>query len=186
MKGVVFTEFFGMVGDVFSDDMVDDLIEATDPASGGAYTAVGTYDHGEIVAMVVELSARTGTPVPDLLQAFGRHLFRRFAELYPVFFAGVTDTFTFLDSIESVIHVEVRKLYPDAELPRFESRRPSTDEMVLVYRSPRHMHDLAAGLIAQCAEHFGEVVRVDPVAADDGAIEFRMARLGVAGAAAGG
>ena len=75
MKGVVFTEFFGMVGDVFSDDMVDDLIDATDPASGGAYTAVGTYDHGEIVAMVVELSARTGTPVPDLLQAFKREAF---------------------------------------------------------------------------------------------------------------
>ncbi|MFN8020186.1 MAG: heme NO-binding domain-containing protein [Acidimicrobiales bacterium] len=186
MKGVVFTEFFGMVAGLLGDDMVDDLVDATAPASGGAYTAVGTYDHREIVAMVAELSARTGTPVPDLLQAFGRHLFGRFADLYPVFFAGVTDCFEFLDSIETVIHVEVRKLYPDAELPRFESHRPDPGTMVLVYRSPRHLHDLAAGLIAACAEHFGQTITVDTEVADDGAIEFRMARIDVTSAAASG
>jgi hypothetical protein len=135
MKGVVFTEFFGMVEQVFSADMVDDLIEATEPPSGGAYTAVGTYDHAEIVAMVVELSARSGTPTDELLAAFGKHLFGRFHELYPVFFDGVPDAFSFLSSIEDVIHVEVRKLYPDAELPRFESWFPDEESMVLVYRS---------------------------------------------------
>ena len=160
MKGVVFTEFFGMVEQGFSADMVDDLIDATTPVSGGAYTAVGPYDHREIVAMVVELSARTGATVPDLLHAFGRHLFGRFRELYPAFFEGVPDSFSFLASIEDVIHVEVRKLYPDAELPRFESSFPSEDSMEFVYRSPRHFHDLAAGLIAGCIDHFGEDVQV--------------------------
>lgn len=174
MKGVVFTEFFGMVEQEFSADLVDDLIDATQPASGGAYTAVGTYDHREIVAMVVELSARSGTPVPDLLQAFGRYLFGRFHAMYPVFFEGVDGSFAFLDSIERVIHAEVRKLHPDAELPRFETELLGDDGMVLVYRSPRHMEDLAAGLIAGCAEHFGDEVHIDRATRDDGAVAFRL------------
>ncbi len=45
MKGVVFTEFIEMVEDQFSADMVDDIIDDAQPPSGGAYTAVGTYDH---------------------------------------------------------------------------------------------------------------------------------------------
>ena len=45
MKGIVFTEFLEMVEDKFSADMVDDIIDDCDLASGGAYTAVGTYPH---------------------------------------------------------------------------------------------------------------------------------------------
>lgn len=175
MKGVVFTEFFGMVEAAFSADMVDDLIDATEPPSGGAYTAVGTYDHTEIVAMVAELSRRTGTPIPDLLRAFGRHLFGRFHALYPVFFEGMDSTLAFLDSIEQVIHAEVRKLHPDAELPRFETEHRDDERMVLVYRSPRHMEDLAAGLIDGCAAHFGDTVEVVREHRDGGAVAFHLA-----------
>ena len=52
MKGIVFTEFLEMVEDRFSLDMVDDLIDDCDLPSGGVYTAVGTYSHEEIVALV--------------------------------------------------------------------------------------------------------------------------------------
>lgn len=45
MKGIVFTEFVDMVEAQFSADMVDDILDDAAPASGGAYTAVGTYDH---------------------------------------------------------------------------------------------------------------------------------------------
>lgn len=182
MKGVVFTEFFGMVEAQFSADMVDDLIDATEPASGGAYTAVGTYDHGEIVAMVIELARRSGTPVPDLLHAFGRHLFGRFHALHPVFFEGVTSAFAFLDSIERVIHAEVLKLHPDAELPSFHTEALDDERMVLVYRSPRQMDDLAAGLVAGCAAHFGEGLRVERERRADGAVAFHLTREPAIGA----
>ena len=177
MKGVVFTEFLGLVEEAFSADMVDDLIDATSPPSGGAYTAVGTYDHAEIVAMVVALSARSGIAVPDLLATFGRHLGGRFHELYPVFFERASDIFSFLSSIDDVIHAEVRKLYPDAELPQFEDRMLDDDVMELVYRSPRRMDDLAVGLIERCAEIFGEWVAVERSARPDGAVAFVVRRV---------
>ena len=55
MKGVIFTEFLGFIEQSFGLPMADHLITATKPESGGAYTSVGTYDSGELVAMVVEL-----------------------------------------------------------------------------------------------------------------------------------
>ena len=117
MKGVVFTEFLEMVEAKWSLEMVDQLIERAKPPSGGVYTAVGTYAPAEMVALVSALSEATDMPIPDLLKAFGGHLFGTFARNYPQFLEGRDTSFAFLESVESVIHVEVRKLYPDAELP---------------------------------------------------------------------
>src|SRR6266540_2882152 len=120
MKGMIFTEFLEMVEDHFSPEVADRIIEACHLPSGGAYTAVGTYDHHEMVQLVTELSRESGIAVPALLHLFGKHLFGRFVANYPQFFEGIDSAFDFLEKIHSYIHVEVRKLYPDAELPSFE------------------------------------------------------------------
>lgn len=156
MKGVVFTEFLDLVADLYSPDMVDDIIDDAMLPSDGAYTATGTYPHEEIVALVLALSRRSGIAVPDLLRIYGEHLFGIFVRGYPGFFVGITDAFDFLAGIEDVIHTEVRKLYPDAELPRFEVERRNNDqELVLIYDSRRHFEDLAEGLMNGCVAYFG-------------------------------
>ncbi len=154
MKGIVFTEFLEMVEQTFGADMVDDIIEGASLPSGGAYTAVGTYDFREILALVTTLSAKTGIPVPQLVHAYGKYLFGRFVVGFPQFFRGVPDALSFLSSIEKYIHVEVRKLYPEAELPSFDADRRAPDTLLLTYRSTRPFADLAAGLIEGCLEHY--------------------------------
>lgn len=176
MKGVIFTEFLGMVADRFSEDMVDDIIEASDLPSGGAYTAVGIYDHGEIVSLVGALSDRSGTPVADLVKAFGQHLFGRLSVLHPEFVVGIDDAMDFLERVDKVIHVEVLKLYPDAMLPRFDTRREG-DRLQMIYRSPRGMEDLAEGLIHGCLGHFGQELRMERHKRPDGSTEFNLERL---------
>lgn len=155
MKGIVFTEFIEMVEQKFSPETADRLLDECDLASGGAYTSVGTYDHREIVSMVVKLSEISDLPVPVLIKAFGYHLFERFVSLYPSFFLGIASAMEFLARIEDIIHAEVRKLYPDAELPRFDVERRDADTLVLTYHSERHLGDLAEGLIESCIHHFG-------------------------------
>jgi len=156
MKGVVFTEFLEMVSSMFGEDMADDIIDDSNLPSGGAYTQVGTYDHTEIVALVSALSVRTETPVPTLLKVYGKHLFGRFSALYPVFFETPQTAFDFLSGIENYIHVEVRKLYPDAELPTFDIARDGNNKLTMIYRSGRHFEDLAEGLIEGCLEYYKE------------------------------
>ncbi len=160
MKGMVFTEFIEMVEEVFSPEVADNIVTKADLPSGGVYTAVGTYDHEEMVALVKNLSAETNTPIPDLLQAFGKYLFGRFASGYPQFFEGKSNAIEFLSGVDNYIHVEVRKLYPDAELPGFEYERPNEDTLIMTYRSARPFADLAEGLIRGCFEHFGEQVDI--------------------------
>ena len=173
MKGMVFTEFLEMVEAKFSADMVDDIIEDSNLPNGGAYTAVGTYDHNELVQMVVALSKRTDIPAPDLVQVFGEHLFGRFNALYPSFFAGVNSALDFLEGIETVIHTEVRKLYPDAQLPQFDCTR-SEDGLKMLYSSPRHFGDLAEGLIKGAVAHFGGGIAVTRHPQPNGDIVFDM------------
>ncbi|MES3014423.1 MAG: heme NO-binding domain-containing protein [Pseudomonadota bacterium] len=170
MKGVVFTEFLDFVAKHHGEDMVDDIIDAGQLPSGGAYTAVGTYDHAEIVTLCSALAERTGTPVADLVRSFGTHLSATFARGYPAFFERSANFFDFLESIEAHIHVEVRKLYPDAELPSFRIEQRSATRLVMVYRSPRRMGDLAEGLILGSAGRFGVEARVrtEPIADSNG------------------
>jgi len=156
MLGIVFSEFLEMVEDNFGADMADDIIDDTNPASGGAYTTVGKYDHTEIVALVVALSKRTETPVDDLVRFFGSHLLGRFAERYPDFFNSKSNLFDFLESVDGYIHVEVLKLYPDAELPKFVSERKGENTLVLTYTSSRPFGNLAYGLIDGTMKHYNQ------------------------------
>ncbi|MDP5170181.1 MAG: heme NO-binding domain-containing protein [Bacteroidia bacterium] len=154
MKGIVFTEFLEMVEEKFGFVTADAIVQDADLPSGGIYTAVGTYPHAEIVALVVQLSQKTSIPIPSLLQAFGQHLFPKFVQGYGGFFQNVTDPFVFLSSLENYIHVEVKKLYPDAELPSFDSHFPDEKTLVMEYRSARGMADFALGLLEGCLTHF--------------------------------
>jgi hypothetical protein len=44
MKGIVFTEFMDMEADVFSVDILEDIIEKRELLNDAAYTAVGIYN----------------------------------------------------------------------------------------------------------------------------------------------
>lgn len=161
MKGIVFTEFMDMVESTFSLDVVDQIIDRAHLASGGAYTSVGAYDHEELIALVSELSQMTHIPVPELVRTFGKYLFKRFTVIYPHFFKGVSEPFDFLTKIESYIHVEVLKLYPDAELPHLACEIKSENELEMLYTSLRPFYDFAFGLIEGCFEHFKTPVTIE-------------------------
>ncbi|MEO0480086.1 MAG: heme NO-binding domain-containing protein [Planctomycetota bacterium] len=160
MKGIVFTEFLELVEDKFGLEICDRMLTDVSPQSGGSYTSVGSYDHKELVSLVARLSTLSNVPVPDLIRTFGEHLFGSFVKLYPAFFEGVTDGITFLCQVEDHIHVEVRKLYPDAELPRFDYEKRG-DTTRITYRSSRHLGDLAEGLILACLDHFGTECEIE-------------------------
>ena len=178
MKGVIFTEFSEMVETTFGFDVLDQIIEASHLSSKGEYTAVGTYDHQEIVSLVLNLSKATDTPVPNLLKAFGEYLFGRFVTLYPNFFEKPKDGFDFLESVENYIHVEVRKLYLGAELPKFDCERIGDSDLKMVYHSGKHLEDIAEGLIKGCVDHYNEDATIDRETepTEDGGIVFWIRR----------
>ena len=157
MKGVVFTEFIALVEETYGLEKLEGLMSACALHSQGAYTAVGSYDHQELMSMVSKLSDTENITPKKVLVMFGRYIHHTFLEQYSAFFKD-QDTFSFLKSIDSHIHVEVIKLYPDAELPKFEYNQEDSNTLVLHYKSTRPFADLAEGLILQTIEHFGESI----------------------------
>ncbi len=153
MKGIVFTVFNKMVEETFGENMWEDLLDDVDPESGGIYTTAGTYEAGELLGYVGALAQRTGEAPENLVRAFGKYMLKQLAGVYPQLFEG-HNLKSFLMSVHDVIHVEVQKLYPGAELPTFTYEDPGGDELVMKYQSPRKLCVLAEGLMDGAAEHF--------------------------------
>ena len=88
-----------------------------------AAPSASQYDHGELLELADRLAGLVGVSRADLLRRFGRALFRYFTALYPVFLAGAESALAFLADIDTYVHGELQKLYPDAQFPVFECRR---------------------------------------------------------------
>lgn len=179
MKGIIFTEFLEMVEEKFDYQMVDNIItDAHDPLDG-AYTSVNTYDHTQLVNLVIALHKRSGIPLPDLLRTYGEYLFGGLAKNYPNLLKDIKDPFDMLLNIEILIHTEVRKLYPEANPPKFTGTRIDDKTIELVYNSHRSMGDVAEGLIIGCGKHFGVNYKVEQTASDNNGqtVNFRIERV---------
>lgn len=154
MKGIVFTEFIEFVEDKFGFEVSDHIISKSELKSGGVYTAVGTYDFQEMVNLLVSLSEKINEEIPKLLEDFGHHLFYRFVDLYPEFIQKSSSMFDFIEKIDQYIHVEVKKLYPDAELPKIVVNNKTEDYIDMTYSSERKLGNFAYGLLSAASEYF--------------------------------
>lgn len=166
MRGVIFTEFVSLVEDKFGVQMADALLSLPGLTDGGAYTSVGRYPHGEMLTMVGGLAERTGLPADELCKVFGEWLFPKLAGAFDFSVKPHADAFSFLASLDAIIHAEVRKLYPDAELPHVPVTKVSDTELVMEYRSKRPFADVAEGLLRGCVTWFGERVDIRREALD--------------------
>ena len=135
-------------------ELTDRWLDSCQLESGGAFVATDSYPMSELGELVTRLSETLDAPLPDLLRAFGEHLFGYLASRHGHVMERIDDPLQLFENLENHVHVEVRKLYPDAEVPRFQSERLGEDEMRLVYESSRGLADLAHGLILGAGRHF--------------------------------
>lgn len=179
MKGMVFVELLRMAEDAFGEAAVDEVLDGADLASGGAYNAVGNYSCKELMTLVAAFSERSGASAAELQRQFGHWMLQRFVAGYPGFFVGKADAFEMLEAIEAEVHVEVLKLYPDAELPSFATERMADGALRLVYRSPRPLVPFCHGLIEACVTHFAQRAEITATdrSTDDGAEAEFIVRL---------
>jgi hypothetical protein len=179
MKGMVFTEFLEMVEEKFDYETVDEILSKEELASGGIYSSVGTYSHKEMFVLVQNLHEKSGIPIGNLLEVFGEYLFGSLYKAYGSMFQDLSSAFDMINSIEGYIHVEVRKLYPDAELPTFETISRDDKVLVIDYTSERRMSDLAVGLMRGCFKEFGEEIGIQKaeVAGRPDTVRFTLTKV---------
>jgi predicted hydrocarbon binding protein len=158
MKGIVFNLFEEVVTRERGPSLWDALL--SDAALDGAYTSLGTYPDAHMQRLVGVAADRLGMTDAEVLRWFGRRAIRCLAERYPMFFHDVPNTRAFLLSLNHIIHPEVRKLHPGAEVPVFEFELEPPEALRMSYISTRRLCHLAEGFIEGTADWFGERVAV--------------------------
>ncbi|WP_115461083.1 heme NO-binding domain-containing protein [Winogradskyella aurantiaca] len=161
MKGIIFTEFLDLVEDKFGLPMVDQIIQQSELASGGIYTSVGTYEFSEMLQLLTHLSNNTSMSIDDLLMVYAEHLFAVLINSYPHLVERYKDPMELLASIENHIHVEVQKIYPEAQLPTFDLVERQEDKMIMIYKSERALYMLGKGLMLETFKLFDTPVKIE-------------------------
>lgn len=169
MKGIIFRELLELVEERFGLETVDHIIESSDLPSGGAYTTVGTYDFAEMLQLLSHLSEKTGIDIGTLQRVFAEHFYKVIERDYSSFLKTYSDPLEMLASIENHIHVEVQKIYPEAQLPTFEVQEKTDNKLVMVYSSSRAMYSFGLGLMEQTFKYFDQQATIDfELLKDDG------------------
>lgn len=180
MKGVMFNAFFSIVDESYGPQVTEKIISDAVLSNNGAYTGVGSYDVDDMKRLVKCLHIETGNSTSQLLKNFGQKLLINFRSTHQTYFDGCNDAFDFLQSIEAQIHIDVLKLYPDAELPSVKTSIQGKHSLTLVYQSRRRMADLAEGLIVGVIDFFREdieLIRTDlPESGDQQCVQFDLHR----------
>lgn len=158
MKGVVFNLLEELVIREHGEDAWDDLLDAS--GVDGAYTSLGSYDDADLFALVGAASAALDVPADEIVRWFGREALPKFATGYPEFFTGHDSARTFVLTLNDIIHPQVRRLYPGADVPEFEFEDTAGQPLRMDYRSERRLCSFAEGLIEGAATHYGQTVEI--------------------------
>lgn len=148
MKGIVFNIFTKFIEEVHGLEEWDDLLLKSNLE--GIYTAAGTYPDEQLLSLVSCYVEKHQVEVGPVLKQFGHFTLKEFQKRYANLFTE-SDFKSFIFSIESVIHKEVKKLYPEAVLPTFKYCDISDDTFTMQYMSARKLCPFAIGLIEEAA-----------------------------------
>ena len=178
MKGVIFTEFLELVEEKFGLEMVDKIISQSELESDGIYTAVGTYDFSEMLQLITHLSQNTDIAVDDLLMVYAEHLFAALVRMHPDLVSHYKDPMDLVASIENHIHVEVKKIYPESQLPTFDLIERSDTSMTMIYKSDKALYMLGKGLMEETFKLFKQPVSIalEKIKEDGTEVKFIISR----------
>lgn len=158
MKGVIFNLLEEVVCHEFGDGFWCDMLDMA--GVQGSYTSLGNYPDAEFLNLIASASRLSGLSEREVLRWFGQRALPRLADRYSGMVKQFGSAKEFLLSVNSIIHPEVRKLYPGAVCPNFQFQIPDAASTILRYRSPRQLCALVEGFIEGAADHFKTKVSV--------------------------
>lgn len=161
MKGSIFKHFEDFVTDNWGIETYEEILSGLDLQTEGPFLGPGNYPDEDLLAIVGATIQKLGIPLPKALRVFGNYLFEKLAGDAPQFLEGTTDLKQFLLTVDQVIHVEVKKLFPEAYLPRLHYEDTGADALTVHYQSKRQFCQLFAGLVEGAAQRFGTPIAWD-------------------------
>lgn len=160
MKGIVFVKFSEFIEELWGEEFWDTLLNEANLESEGVYTTVGTYDDEELFTLIGLVVEKQNISSKEAQFAFGKWIFKELYNAAPPGAHDFKDVFEFLHAVQNYIHVEVKKLNPDALLPEFDFLSESATTLSFHYQSPRKLCFFCEGIVYGLAEHTKQKVQV--------------------------
>lgn len=155
MKGVIFNVLEEFIVENWGEEVYEEILGACPVHMHAGHLGPATYADVDMVTIVTKTCARLQVAPEDALRAFGRFLFPRLLARYPSVAAGIDDPYELLRHIDDAIHVEVRKLVPNAITPRILCDAVTGETGTKVsYQSSRKLCAAFTGLLQGVGDHF--------------------------------
>jgi hypothetical protein len=162
MRGLIFNYLEDFVEENFGIETWNALIETSNlETEKGAYVRHESYPDSDLFSLVSTASKALKTPPEDILQSFGEAVLYFFKKDFPKYFESDITAKDFLLSIHCVIHVEVKRLFPDSSPPAFEYENPCENQLVMHYHSNRKLCHLLRGLLKGVSKVFDTEITLD-------------------------
>lgn len=163
MKGFIFTNFIDFVESTHGLEMVDEMITNCNLPSEGVYSSFSNYDFEELVSLLTYVSNKTNTNSEILLERFGIFVFPYLIGKHSYIIDKYETAIDLIAGIENHIHIEVKKLYNDVDLPTFRVVEKSEKKLSIIYNSSKGLTYFAIGLIKETLNYFNVngVVTID-------------------------
>lgn len=159
MKGIIFNITEDFISEKFGDDKYDEIMKSCSLITKEPFVGPGTYPDEDMMQIVVKSTQVLKMEVAEFVKQLGRYTFFKLAELFPDYVTPYNHPKDFLKTVEDIIHVEVRKLYKDTQLPTFQYQEPSPNELIITYYSKRKLYALMEGLIEGVGEYFKHPIK---------------------------
>ncbi len=154
MKGVIFNLLEDFIVEGWGVEKFEQILGKCPVHTQIPYVGPGTYPDANLLAIVDQTTAELGIGTAEALRSFGRFAFPRLAAKFSVFVREYDHPKPFLKTLDSIIHVEVRKLFADSNPPRISYVDPAPDRLLLRYSSKRNLCPLFSGLVQGTGDYF--------------------------------
>lgn len=154
MKGIIFNLLESFIVDRWGEERFERILSRCPLHTTTAFVGPGTYPDSDLFTLVEGATEELGIDTQTALRAFGRYALPRLAAKFDVFVRDHRHPKSFLCTLDGIIHVEVRKLFAQAEPPHIWHEDPAPDALVLHYRSQRKLCSMFEGLLEGTGDYF--------------------------------
>jgi hypothetical protein len=159
LHGIIFNELRKYANASFGEKTWEALLSAAG-LEGATYLASRSYPDEQVGAIVDAASDVSGVPKLQLLEQFGEFIAPDLLSMFRSLIRAEWRTLDVLENTEGTIHKVVRLQYADAAPPYLHAQRTATDEVLIVYTSPRRLCSVAKGIARGVAAHYRETIAI--------------------------
>ncbi|WP_299005295.1 heme NO-binding domain-containing protein [uncultured Shewanella sp.] len=177
MTGIIFIELINVIKSNFGLELFEAMKEEAN--EDGQFVKTGSYSHHRLFNMINSLSRLTRISSQDLLELIGQQVFLPLLTSLPIKIGSISNTIDFVIHVETYIHHEAQKLYPNSTMPTFNFIFISENQLIMDYHSPRCMGYICFGLLKGCAQYFEEKIKITLQLMDDSGshVRFNLTKL---------